>query len=280
MKIKHNKKRNVGLIFEQISAILTKAFLEGDKPTANKCLEILQESFRTDSELFKELRLFRALSTVSVKNDVLLDRIVREARDTAGNIDIGKLSKEKSNLIRSINAKFGKDSLFSVTVENFKSLATVQVLLNEWRKGAHAPYTLQLEENLMTEMKASSEQKQNLSPQHTNKFVIEMAKKRFFDKYKSFSHGQLEMLFEHVTTPNGRRKTILESYEAMRKQTAKDIDQYLNNSTDRKSDYFVSKLKEAKSRIEQFSFNEKLTPDESIKRALTIKKLQEELTNE
>ena len=66
----------------------------------------------------------------------------------------------------------------------------------------------------------------------------------------------------------------------MRKQTAKDIDQYLNNSTDRKSDYFVSKLKEAKSRIEQFSFNEKLTPDENIKRALTIKKLQEELTNE
>lgn len=280
MKIKHNKKRNVGLVFEQINAVLTTAILEGDKATAEKCLSILQESFCTDSELFKELRLFQALSSVSVKNDVLLDRILREAREAAGKIDVSKLSKEKSSLIRNINAKFGKDSLFGMTVENFKSLATVQVLLNEWRKGTHAPYTLQLEEKLMTEMKASPEQKQSLDPRHTNKFVVEMAKKKFFDKYKSFSRGQLEMLFEHVTTPPTRRKTMLVAYENMRKQTLQDVERYLNNNTDSKSDYFVSKLREAKSRIEQFSFNEKLPPEACIKRALTIKKLQEELNNE
>lgn len=280
MKIKHNKKRNVGLVFEQLNAVLTAAVLKNDRDTADKCISVLKESFSPDSEMARELKLFHALSTVAVTNDVLLDRIIKEARDAAGSIDTARLSKEKSELIRSINTKFGKDSVFSMPVENFKSLATVQVLLNEWRKGSSASYTLQLEDKLMTEMKNVPQPKPKSNDQHANKLVVEMAKKRFFDKYKSFSRGQLEMLFEHVTATPSKRKSILRSYENMRKQTLDDVDAYLKQNASEKSDYFVSKLREARDRIEQHTFDGKMPPDACIKRALTIKRLQEELNNE
>lgn len=280
MKIKHNKKRNVGLLFEQISSVLTTAVLSNNRKNAEICTRILGESFAPGTELVKELRLFRALSTVTVKNDALLDRIIREAREAAGNVDVKKLSKEKSALIRQLNESFGKDVIFSQPVENFRSLATVQVLINEWRKDSSAPYVFELEDKLMTEMKHQPVAEKREEVGNVNQIIVEMAKKRFFDKHKNLSSAQLTMLFEHVSATERSRPSLTDRYEDLRKMAVTGINQYLGQEGNKQSEYFVQKLKEAKNKIEGFSFDDCLSPEKQIVRALTIQKLLEELNNE
>jgi len=280
MKIKHNKKRNVGLLFEQISSVLTTAVLSNNRKNAEICTRILGESFAPGTELVKELRLFRALSTVTVKNDALLDRIIREAREAAGNVDVKKLSREKSALIRRLNESFGKDTIFSQPVENFRSLATVQVLINEWRKDSSAPYVFELEDKLMTEMKHQPVAEKREEVGDVNQIIVEMAKKRFFDKHKNLSSTQLAMLFEHVSATERSRPSMTERYEDLRKMAVTGINTYLAQEGNKQSEYFVQKLKEAKGKIEGFSFDDCLPPEKQIARALTIQKLLEELNNE
>jgi len=280
MKIKHNKKRNVGLLFEQISSVLTTAVLSDNRKNAEICIRIIGESFAPGTELVKELRLFRALSTVTVKNDALLDRIIREAREAAGNVDVKKLSREKSALIRRLNESFGKDVIFSQPVENFRSLATVQVLINEWRKDSSASYVFELEDKLMTEMKYQPVAEKREEVGDVNQIIVEMAKKRFFDKHKNLSSAQLTMLFEHVSATERSRPSLTERYEDLRKAAVTGINQYLGQEGNKQSEYFVQKLKEAKNKIEGFSFDDRLSSEKQIARALTIQKLLEELNNE
>ena len=280
-KIKHNKKRNVGLVFEQLNRVMAKSIIEGDTEKANKCSEIIKEHFSSGTELHKELRLFLALSTIRVNNDSLIDKIMREAKEASSNVDVSKLSREKTRLINSLNESFGKDFIFSEKVDAFKSLATVQVLLNEWRKPTTAAYSYKLEDQLITEMKGKtthSEPKREI-PQ-VNKVVLEMAKKRFFDKYKGLSAVQLEMLFEHVSTSESQREPLTRKYESMRQRAAVGIKQYLESEGKKQSDYFVQKLTEARVKIDSFEFNGSLPPETRIARALTIQKLLEELINE
>ena len=57
----HNKKRNVGLIYEQLIRYASKCILEGKTDRAEIAMQIMKEHFRPGTELYKEFRLFNAL---------------------------------------------------------------------------------------------------------------------------------------------------------------------------------------------------------------------------
>ena len=98
MKIKHNKKRNVGLVFDQLSRLLSESLIKGDTETSKKCSKIIAEHFRKGTALHDEMRLFRSLSGVTIKNDALLLRVLDESRSAAKSIDSNQLSKEKNKV--------------------------------------------------------------------------------------------------------------------------------------------------------------------------------------
>ena len=65
---KHNKKRNVGIIYELFSRYISELVLEGDKKRIKSATKILEKRFKKGTELYKEFRLFNALvnSEISV----------------------------------------------------------------------------------------------------------------------------------------------------------------------------------------------------------------------
>lgn len=60
----HNKKRNVGLIYEQLIRYASKCILEGRTERAEIAMQILKEHFRPGTELYKEFRLLDRKSVV------------------------------------------------------------------------------------------------------------------------------------------------------------------------------------------------------------------------
>jgi hypothetical protein len=278
MKIKHNKKRNVGIVFEQLNQEISSSIINSDKNRKNLCLKIMNENFCVDSELLKELRLFLSLSTVKVTNDSLIERILHESKNQAGLIDAGKLSKQKSKLIKEINENLGQD-FFDQKIDNYTSLATIHVLLESWRTKGNQQQNYFLEDKLITELKGipkSAESNKEI-PIGLNKLVLEMAKKRFFEKYKNLSKNQLEILFEFVSKED--KTPLFEKYEKIRLKAIKEIKNFLIK--EEKSDFFKSEMELAKLKIQEMNFMSKDIDDkEKLQRAIILVKLHEDLTNE
>lgn len=280
MKIKHNKKRNIGLVFEQLNQLLTESIIRSDKDTASVCLRLMREHFRSGTELAKELRLFLSLSTIQVKDSALIERIMREAKEASKNVDRKKLAKEKTELIKQVNEQFGKSQVFNTKVQNFKSLATVQVLLNEWRKKESASYVVELEEKLINEIKNSNalEVKKKTSPP-VNQLVLEMARKKFNQKYSNLSQNQVNMLFEYVTTADHDK--LIKKYEQLRMRVLSESEAYLKSDKENHSKYFKEKLQEAIEKIRRFNFSDsEVIMEHKVERAVTLQKLAEDLENE
>jgi hypothetical protein len=129
----HNKKRNVGLIYEQLIRYASKCILEGRTERAEIAMQILKEHFRPGTELYKEFRLFNALVQTTVPTEALALRVLEEARKAATTHDSQKLDFEKSALIRSINKRIDFPGFFDTRIPEYRKLATVQTLLNDWR---------------------------------------------------------------------------------------------------------------------------------------------------
>ena len=130
----HNKKRNVGIIYELLLRNISNSLVEDDKQKAAKTLKIIENRFDNSTELYKEFRLFNALAKSTISDSAVAAAILTEAKNAARRCDTYKLSKEKSYLIRDINHTLGDDNFYHRRIPEYKIYATIQTLLNEWRK--------------------------------------------------------------------------------------------------------------------------------------------------
>ena len=131
--MRHNKKRNAAIIYEQLVRFISKSLVEGRNDLAKEAMSIVQEHFKPGTHLHREFRLFNALVRTTVPSESLAIRILDEAKKAAQQHDPTSLDKEKGILIRSINKKLGSPTFFEQRIPDYRSLATIQTLLNDWR---------------------------------------------------------------------------------------------------------------------------------------------------
>ena len=143
-KRSHNKKRNVGIIYEQLVLRMSKALVENDKKTFSITKNLIKTHFMKSSELYREYRLINSLATVNITETSVVPAILDETRKATWKINNRRLEVEKSKLIRSINENFGK-SFYSTRISNYRELATIDILLKEYRKGRNADHSTILE---------------------------------------------------------------------------------------------------------------------------------------
>lgn len=130
---KHNKKRNVGVIHEQLVRYVGSAIISNDNDSATKAVAILTKHFKPGTELHREFRLFNALVNVPMGDVDIANRVIAEAKSAATKHDKNRLSQEKSVLIKSINHVLSEEKFYDIRVPNYKLYATVQSLLDSWR---------------------------------------------------------------------------------------------------------------------------------------------------
>lgn len=186
---KHNKKRNVGLLHEQLVRHASQMTVEGKKSKADQAINILIESFAEGTELLREFKLFSALVHPRVSDDNIARRIVEESKKACGNHDPHKLNKEKSALIRRINHEIDRPDFYSQRVENYRVFSTVQALLNEWRgknslsADERVKYEIVLENHLVREEKVHNLTKaENADPLVFN-IMLEKFNKKYGDVF-------------------------------------------------------------------------------------------------
>lgn len=243
---KHNKKRNVGLLHEQLVRHASEMTVEGKSSDAELTIKILVNSFKKGSALLKEFRLFSALMHPRVESRDVARRIIEESRRACKDHDIHALNKEKSNLIREINHTINREDFYNQRIDDYKIFATIQALLNEWRgKGSLSPkeivdYELFLERHLTRKDPAESLHKtENADPLIFNVMIEKFNKKYsrdLTDQQRSLLESHLEGDLERVES-----KTRLIKIEAL-KSASRFFSECDNNVLNSKKENLFEKI--------------------------------------
>jgi len=201
---KHNKKRNVGLIHEQLVRYASEKIVAGEESKAEKVISILDRHFKEGSELYKEFRLFNALVHTRDHSKDIARRIILESKAACKQHNNSKLRSEKSLLIRSINYDLNSRGFYGKRIPEYKIFATVQALLNEWRGGDRLPpdeivkYETVLEKWITREVKDQTMDRNSAADPLAFKIMAE----KFNKKYASCLNSDQACLLEYKLLGN------------------------------------------------------------------------------
>lgn len=282
MSLKHNKKRNTGLLYEFLVRHVSERLVEGKDGQARQAIKLLRKHIlKKDTELYREFRLFHALVNTTVKSESVAIQIVAEAREASKKYDLEKLDREKSLLIRSINHTFKNPSFFDKRFEEYKIYATVQRLFNEWRKDrpddisliAHFEQTIV--EWLMTEKKKNVLD-ESIKP--VDELAVKLMIKKVNSKYsEALNTEQINILKNYVySVKNDDSAFLLESLEKLRNETLVAVDDYMKQQ-DSGSSFVIKKLNEMKKVLSE---DIGTVDDKVLTHFLRIAKLKQEIAGD
>ena len=121
-KLKHNKLRNTGLIFEILTRNLMVETLNGKKPIS---ISIIKKHYTLNSELNKELKLYEGLSH---HRNSFADQFIDSILRTRKKLDPKKLEEEKYNLVKSLKKFYDLNEFFNTRIQNYKLHASIYKL--------------------------------------------------------------------------------------------------------------------------------------------------------
>ena len=276
----HNKKRNVGLIYEFLIRNLTKNIVENKTNLATTSLNILKTHFHKNSEIYKEFRLLNSLFVTTVSSKAVAANIISEARNVALTHDVKKINKEKSLLIKDINYNINNESFYKQNVDNYKVYATIHNAIKCWRTPTAsnfeklAKYEDQIAEWLVTEKHISNDQHDAYDD--ANNFVVNLMSKKIQEKYtNAISTEQNKLLNEFVFAKNDevKRQQLLNKFNDIKNTTLELVKEYIDKNP---SDSYVNdKLNVV---LEKIDTNNQLNVDAAtLNTVLVLTKLNKEL---
>jgi len=278
-QIKHNKKRNIGLIYELLLRHLSSRIIINDKKGAKTTTAILEKHFSKGTELYKEFRLFNALAQSTVSDTHIVASILTEAKAAARRANLSDLENEKSKLIRDINYKIGDKDFYYQHVENYKDLATIQITINEWRKNEPdlkvlIEFEKKVGEQLLktkTEVDILEEQ-ERLNASDSDRLVLKIMTEKINAKYANLTNDQREIIKNYVFY-SYQDKGDLKKYLSERKNAVLALLENFDKSET--NEILLEKVESVKSAISKINIDD--INDNSIVKFLTITKLISEL---
>lgn len=246
---KHNKKRNVGLIHEQLVRYASERTVERDTTKANEAVDLIVKHFTTQSELLREFKLFGALIHTKARDREQARRIIEESKRLCRAHDAARLDREKTKLIHDINVNLQCEGFYDQRISDYKLFATVQTLINEWRGNNTldareiVEFEQHLEEHLLREVvEEKLEKKDNADP-----LVLRIMIEKFNSKYSSALDSSQKKLLEAKLS--GDDELLLERMRNLKSAIEIGLDSFFKECG---NNVLLSKKSEVISAVESF----------------------------
>lgn len=124
-KIKHNKFKNSGIIFELLIRQITSDTLSGKDSLA---LNLVKKYF-SKGELAKEHKLYQALISTKSLSEGKAESLINATLELSSRLNRTSLRKEKYNLIKEIRDAYNIEDFFKAKVNNYKQYAAACTLI-------------------------------------------------------------------------------------------------------------------------------------------------------
>lgn len=212
-KIKHNKIKNTGILFELLTRRLTSDIITGvENSIAQKLIE---KYFNNNTELGKEYILYQALMKHKFTEKEKAEDFLNEVINAHKNLKSNEIKKSKYILVKEINDNFDSEDFFKPKIEDYKILASIYKTfqaksLNESVNPSDivdSKFTI-LEHIIQTPAEAKSDsddlikeyEKQDVDIRMlTYKLLVE----KFNEKYSVLDESQKSLIKEYINNLSG-----------------------------------------------------------------------------
>jgi hypothetical protein len=211
-KTKHNKIKNVGIIFELLARQLTSDIISG--VSKSKAQELIEKYFKNDAMLGKEHRLYQLLVKHKMGDERRANNIIDEVILAHQKLNRSDLRNAKYNLIKEIKENYPIEKFFKNKIDHYKLYASIYKILqakslNEdinpgdivnarWTIVEHIiEKPMQKEEKKLSEYEMLMEEfeKQN---KDLRLLTYKMLVDKFNQKYENLSENQRELIKQYI----------------------------------------------------------------------------------
>jgi hypothetical protein len=289
--LKHNKKQNVGLLYEFFIRHITHLIIENkDNSAITKAKTLVQKYFNSgrQSELSKELALFKVLYESTNLGKETASSLIEKVKTTAKtSINNNKLREEKNALLLEIHKQLKDSSFFDRPIEDYKIQATIQVLLNSWKSNNNIIHeslcteAVLLEERLFQHLTSSvsnikpNKDVLNMTSEDVDRLVINIMTNKLNKKFSEvLNEAQCELLQNYIyaSKDNILNEQLNTKLLSIKERVLKQIDLVLDNKE------YDKVLSEKLSSVKNILLKEYVDiTDETITFYMGALKLEEEL---
>lgn len=292
--LKHNKKRNIGLLNEFFARYMAAAAVEFRFEDYEKADLLWKKHFRKGSELAKELQLFEAIEDARLKDRTIAHEMLAEAKEYAGSQNQDKLDKEKTALLHEINSELNDPEFFTraVDAERYRANASIQILLNAWRSKKESPNFSKISHVKEKVVDHMTEERAPLPPidgamlnktqEDVDQLVINVFCEKVDERYsEQLNEEQKEILGLYVFSEQSEhsQRQLVEKLSALRTSVARSLDAELNklNESKKAKSSTKDKLLEVKSCLNNPAYDIERLSNNTISFYLGIAGLKHEL---
>ena len=278
-KVKHNKIRNTGLLFEFLLRQITSDVLNKDQNS--KAVSIVKQRFNENSELGKELALYNILITKKFQSDSKADYFINEVMKTRSDLNNSILRREKYNLIKEIQSNYNLQKFMSSKVPNYKVFASIYKLFeyNTLSPDEKTESFFNIVEHVTTEdnnVRLSETVRTLPDDEDLRILTYRTLLEKFNQKYTKLSGAQKNLLREYinnVSNTNSLKDTLIDIVKGLKE----DLKTHSKNLKDK---VVKIKMTEALKSINEFcGLNDKsnVVKDEYVIQTMRYLELLKEL---
>ena len=253
MRIKHNKFRNTGVLFELLVRQIASDTLAN---TDSKAVKIVKKFFH-NSELAKEHKLYHTIVTAPRLSEGKAEVLVNTTIDCAKKLNKEQLLKEKYNLIKEIKKHYDLESFFKSKITNYNVLAAAYTLFESTMENKFVE-PKQLVINKLTILEHITK-KQLLETKETDVSIAlnkednnirllayRMLIEKFNNKYANLSNRQKSVLKEfinNISNPEYLKIYINENLDKIKKELTSLVKQVDDKTTEIKLNEVITLIK-------------------------------------
>jgi len=280
VKLKHNKFKNTGILFELLTRQITADIMSNKESAA---VDIVKKYF-SRGELSKEYKLYQTLTKAISLSEAKAESIINTTTKLSERLNRSNLRKEKYNLIKEIKEHYDLEEFFKAKIHNYKAYAAVYNLIEAHISTEFIEPSF-IVENKVTLLEFLTQQDVNKNKvedqvmleyasqdKATRALISKIMIDKFNEKYANLLPEQREVLKTYINKISNTvslREYINDSFENIKKSLIELQDKVTDQRTQ-------IKLKELSSIIKPLDKNESVK-DEDILNILQFHELIHEI---
>lgn len=228
--LKHSKIKNTGILFELLTRQITADVLAGK---TSKSVQLVKKFFNENTELGKELELYRILSEKHYHSenraDYLLEVVIKSRRKLSNS----SLRREKYNLIKQIKENYNVNDFFNGRISNYRMLASIyNVFQSESSQEQFKPdHIVNSKVTILEHITNKKSSKGKIQEQIINEYgksdkdlrllAYQILVDKFNKKYKNLDESQRKLLknyINNVSNTNSLREFTNEEVYKIKKE--------------------------------------------------------------
>ena len=258
-KMKHNKIKNTGILFELLTRQITVDLMESD---SSKAVDIVKKYFKNGTQLGKEYELYKILTETKYNTESRAEALIDAVMGSRKKLSNSTIKREKYNLIKEIRDCYNEKDFFNTKINNYKVLASIYNLFthNEQSiapdKYVSTKYTIV--ESITADSKSSKTNKtyDYLKKQEKDLRMLAYATlvEKFNKKYSNLTEKQKKLIKEYINNISNTNK----------------LREYVDSEVEEVKDTLKSQITKVDDKVTQIKLTEVMNQIDGLKKGKVV----------